>query len=57
MQPFPLKYQPKTLKEVKGQDTPLAKLKDYVENYKQQRKKAVLVYGPIVAGKPVLFML
>tara|TARA_Y100000310_G_scaffold343983_1_gene454360 strand:+ start:1435 stop:2634 length:1200 start_codon:yes stop_codon:yes gene_type:complete len=51
MQPFPLKYQPKTLAEVKGQDTPLAKLKDYVENYKKQRKKAAFVYGPIGCGK------
>ena len=51
MQPFPLKYQPQKLSEVKGQDTPLAKLKDYVENYKKQRKKAVFVYGPIGCGK------
>lgn len=51
MQPFPLKYQPKTLAEIKGQDSPLAKLKDYVENYKKQKKRAVFVYGPIGCGK------
>ncbi len=51
MQPFPLKYQPKKLSEVKGQDTPLGKLKGYVDNYRQQRKKAAFVYGPIGCGK------
>jgi len=51
MQPFPLKYQPKTLTDIKGQDKPLSILQNYVQNYKTQKKKAALIYGPIGCGK------
>ena len=51
MQPFPLKYKPELLTDIKGQDAPLTKLKYYVENYKTQKKKAVLIYGPVGCGK------
>lgn len=51
MRPFPLKYKPESLTDVKGQNTPLTKLTFYIENYKTQKKKAVLIHGPIGCGK------
>jgi len=51
MHPFTLKYKPESLKDIKGQDTPITKLTDYVQNYKTQKKKAVLIHGPIGCGK------
>ena len=51
MQPLVLKYQPSKLAEVKGQEKALAVLKDYVSGYKQQKKKAILIHGPIGCGK------
>jgi replication factor C large subunit len=51
MQPFPLKYRPRTPVDIKGQDTPLTKLTSYIQNYNNQKKKAVLIYGPIGCGK------
>ncbi|MBR9683085.1 replication factor C large subunit [Candidatus Woesearchaeota archaeon] len=51
MQPLVLKYKPESLKDIKGQDEPLAKLANYVQNYKSQKKKAILIHGPIGCGK------
>ncbi|MFH1683180.1 MAG: replication factor C large subunit [Candidatus Woesearchaeota archaeon] len=51
MQPLVLKYQPKRLVDVKGQEKAITILKNYVTNYKTQKKKAVLVHGPIGCGK------
>ncbi len=49
--PFILKYQPQTAAQIKGQDKPLEQLQYYIQNYKAQRKKAALIYGPIGCGK------
>ncbi len=51
MHPFTLKYQPKTLEDVYGQNTPLIKLQNFIQNHKQQKKKSALIYGPIGCGK------
>lgn len=51
MEPFPLKYKPESLTDIKGQDNPLTKLTSYIQNYKTQKKKAVLIYGPVGCGK------
>ena len=53
MQPFTIKYKPKKTSEIIGQDTAVRKLKDFVVNFKRQKKNAVLVYGPSGVGKTV----
>jgi len=49
--PFPLKYQPQTESDILGQEEPLQKLNHYLTNFKTQKKKAALIYGPIGCGK------
>jgi len=53
MQPFTIKYQPKKTNEIIGQDTAIRKLKDFVVNFKKQRKNAALIYGPSGVGKTI----
>lgn len=54
MLPWTLKYAPKKLSEVRRQST--GKLKDFVENFKEQGKKALLLHGPTGNGKTVSVM-
>jgi replication factor C large subunit len=51
MLPLIKKYSPKTAKEIIGQDEAIKKIQNFVENYKKQKKKAVLIYGPSGIGK------
>ena len=53
MHPFTIKYQPKKTSEIIGQDAALKKLKDFVINFKKQRKNAALLYGPSGVGKTI----
>ena len=53
MQPFTFKYRPKTTKEIIGQDEAIKKLKDFVVNFKKQKKNAALLYGPSGTGKTI----
>ncbi len=46
-----IKYFPQNGSQIFGQDEPVAELKDYIVNYKSQKKKAALVWGPIGNGK------
>ena len=48
---FTVKYAPKTTVEVIGQSLAVSQLKNFVLNYKQQKQKAALLYGPIGVGK------
>ncbi len=48
------KYRPKTLKEFIGQEEIKKKVLDFIKNYKQQRKKALLLYGSPGTGKTSL---
>jgi len=45
------KYQPTKLKDVQAHEKAIYDLKDYVVNYKLQKKKAALIYGPTGSGK------
>jgi len=51
MIPYTKKYLPKSSKEVVGQEEPLSSLKDFILNYKTQKKRATLLYGPTGTGK------
>lgn len=46
-----VKYAPQSSSEVVGQALALPLLKDFIHNYKKQKKKAALIYGPVGCGK------
>jgi replication factor C large subunit len=51
MLPLIRKYMPKSSKEIIGQNEAVAKLNSFISNYKKQKKKAALIYGPSGTGK------
>lgn len=51
MELFLDKYKPRNLKDIRGQDTSAKKLNDFVVNFKDKAKKAILIYGPSGVGK------
>jgi len=48
---FTLKYAPKNTNQIFGQQKAVSELKDFIQNYKTQKHKAALIYGPIGNGK------
>lgn len=48
---FTTLYAPKHSKGVFGQETAVSQLKNFIQNYKQQKQKAALLHGPIGCGK------
>ena len=48
---YTLKYAPKNEEQVFGQQLAVSQLKDFVVNYKQQKKKAALLVGSLGVGK------
>ncbi len=51
MIPFVKKYEPKHSNEVVGQDGPVANLKSFILDFKNQKNKAIVLYGPPGCGK------
>lgn len=51
MIPFTKEYTPKSLKEIKGQDKAIKELKNLINNFKKEKKKAIWIYGPSGSGK------
>jgi len=49
--PWTIKYKPKTTKEIYGQATAVNLLKNWILNFKKQKAKAALIYGPTGSGK------
>lgn len=49
--PWILKYMPKAVSDVRGQDNAVSQLVEFVLDYKKQKKKAALIYGPTGSGK------
>ncbi len=49
MIPWTKKYQPENSSDIEDQDT--SDLKKFIENYKKQKKKAAIIYGPSGNGK------
>ena len=49
--PWIKKYSPEKLDSVVAQDSQMSVLKNYIENYKNQKKKAMVLYGPSGCGK------
>ncbi|MBI5390718.1 replication factor C large subunit [Candidatus Woesearchaeota archaeon] len=50
-QPWTKKYAPQKLSDIKGQDKAVQRIREFVLNYKKQKKKALLLYGPTGTGK------
>ncbi|RME77343.1 replication factor C large subunit [Candidatus Woesearchaeota archaeon] len=48
------KYVPKTTDQIVGQEEAIKKVSAFIDNYKQQKKKALLLYGPPGCGKTSL---
>ena len=51
MKPFIHKYAPRIAKDIIGQDAAIHALRRFISNYKIQRKKSMLIYGPAGCGK------
>ena len=51
MGPWIREYSPKKIKEVIAQDNGMTLIRFFIENFKKQKKKAVLIYGPSGIGK------
>lgn len=51
MVPWTKKYSPKSSKDVSGQQEGLQQIRDFIVNFKKQKKKAMLIYGPSGTGK------
>ncbi len=51
MQPLIHKYVPKTTREIFGQEENVRLLKNFIINFKREKKKSALIYGPSGVGK------
>jgi len=51
MKPFTIKYMPKSIKDIFGQDKAIKQLMRWVADFKNQKIKAALIYGPTGSGK------
>ena len=51
MQPLTHKYIPKTTKEIFGQEETIDKLKNFIINFKREKKNSALIHGPSGTGK------
>jgi replication factor C large subunit len=51
MQPYIKKYCPSRSNEIVGQDNAIRELKDFIFNFKRQKKKAAFIYGATGIGK------
>jgi len=51
MIPWTKKYQPKNVNEVKGHDKAILELKNFILNFKNQKKKTSIIYGSSGVGK------
>lgn len=49
--PWVIEYRPAKLSEVRGQEKAVMQIKKFLEDFKKQKKKALLVYGPTGSGK------
>jgi len=54
MSPWIEKHRPSNFKQIKGQNEAIERVKDFIENFSKQKKKAVLLYGPPGIGKTTL---
>ncbi|MBN2422021.1 replication factor C large subunit [Candidatus Woesearchaeota archaeon] len=51
MLPWTVKYRPKDSSEIQGQESKIERLKKFISDYKNQKKKSSIIYGPPGCGK------
>jgi len=51
MIPFIKKYEPKKTSDIHGQDSAVKQINDFISDYKNQKKKSALIFGPVGVGK------
>ena len=51
--PWTLKYQPQSLKSFSLHATQIQQMQNFIETFKKQKKKAMLIHGPTGCGKTV----
>tara|TARA_Y100000294_G_C8540127_1_gene330804 strand:- start:160 stop:1353 length:1194 start_codon:yes stop_codon:yes gene_type:complete len=51
MIPFIKKYEPKNSNEIIGQDGAIANIKGFIQDFKNQKNKSLILYGPPGCGK------
>lgn len=49
-----IKYEPKSTKDLIGQEHAIQAVDTFIKNYKKQKKKAAFLYGPAGCGKTIL---
>lgn len=49
--PLTEKYRPSSGDEIQGHDQAVSQVRSFIKNYKQQKKKAILLHGPAGTGK------
>ncbi|MCX6706968.1 MAG: replication factor C large subunit, partial [Candidatus Woesearchaeota archaeon] len=51
--PWTRKYQPKKTSEIISQEEAIKQISSFASNYKKQKKKAAIIYGPVGSGKTI----
>ena len=51
MHPYTKKFEPEKISDIIGQDTAVKELKDFIVNFKNNKKNAAFLYGPSGTGK------
>jgi len=54
MKPWVEKYRPKSFIEIKGQNEAIEKIKNFLNNFPNSKKKALILHGPSGTGKTTL---
>lgn len=49
--PWVKKHQPRMLSDIEGQAERVKRIKDFVVDFSKQKKKSIIVYGPVGCGK------
>jgi replication factor C large subunit len=49
--PWTIKYRPESAKEIQGQNKPVQQVVDFIQNYKSQKAKGLVIYGGTGSGK------
>ena len=53
-QPWIHKYVPKTVEDIEGQNDQLNTIKNFLQNFKNKRKKALILHGSSGIGKTAI---
>ncbi|MBD3313407.1 replication factor C large subunit [Candidatus Woesearchaeota archaeon] len=52
-EPWTRKYQPRKPEDIVGQDNPVRQVLGFASDYRSQKKKSAIIYGPVGCGKTV----